>query len=289
MPDTPLIRALRAANPSPLTGSGTNTYLLGQGEVAVIDPGPDLDAHLEAILASLAPGERVSHILVTHPHLDHSALAPRLQTATGAPVLGFGDAFAGRSARMAALADAGLSDGGEGLDRAFRPDEMLADGARIEAGEWSVTALHTPGHLGAHLCFDAGEVLFTGDHVMGWSTSVIAPPEGDMTDYMASLHRLSAGSWRRFLAGHGDPIETPARRLADLITHRETREGEILEALAHGPADPTTLAGRIYTDIPAKLRPAASRNVLAHLIDLASKGRAESEETPSLTARFHLI
>lgn len=289
MPETPLIRSIRAENPSPLTGSGTNTYLLGSGEVAVIDPGPDLAAHLDAILAALGPGERISHILVTHPHLDHSALAPRLARESGAPVHGFGDALAGRSPRMEALADAGMADGGEGLDRGFRPDILLADGETLAHGDWSVTALHTPGHLGAHLCFDAGEVLFTGDHVMGWSTSIVSPPDGDMTDYMASLDRLRGGTWRRFLAGHGDPIDAPQMRLAELVTHRLDRERQILDALTQGAADPTTLAARIYTGLPERLLPAASRNVLAHLIDLASKGLAEPTDFPSLKARFQRI
>lgn len=269
----PVVRIIRAPNPSPLTGSGTNTYILGQGDVAIIDPGPDLDAHLSAILAALGPAERVSHILVTHPHLDHSALAPRLSHATDAPVAAYGAATAGRSPRMTALALTGLPDAGEGLDRGFRPDMLLADGESISADTWALTALHTPGHLGAHLAFAAGDVLFSGDHVMGWSTSIIAPPDGDMTDYMASLARLQAHTWSRILPGHGDPIDAPAARLAELVAHRMEREAQILAALATAPATAATLASLIYTGLSERLLKAASANVLAHLIDLQVKER----------------
>lgn len=269
----PAVRTIRAPNPSPLTGSGTNTYILGQGDVAIIDPGPDLDAHLSAILAALGPAERVSHILVTHPHLDHSALAPRLSHATDAPVAAYGAATAGRSPRMTALALTGLPDAGEGLDRGFRPDMLLADGESISADTWALTALHTPGHLGAHLAFAAGDVLFSGDHVMGWSTSIIAPPDGDMTDYMASLARLQAQTWSRILPGHGDPIDAPAARLAELVAHRMEREAQILAALATAPATAATLASLIYTGLSERLLKAASANVLAHLIDLQVKER----------------
>lgn len=282
----PMIRPLRAPNPSPLTGTGTNTYIFGQGDVAVIDPGPDLDGHLQAILGALQSGERITHIFVTHPHLDHSALAPRLGAVTGAPVLGFGTALDGRSPRMEALVAAGMEGHGEGLDRAFRPDHTLRDGEAVETRDWTLRAIHTPGHLGAHLCLDAGRVLFTGDHVMGWSTSIVSPPDGDMTDYMASLDRLAGGGWDRFLPGHGESIETPQDRIAELIAHRRGREAQILHALTGGAADATHLARRLYNDIPAHLLPAASRNVLAHLIDLASKGAVFTTGTPDLSTPF---
>lgn len=281
------LRTIRAPNPSALTGTGTNTYLLGRGAVAVIDPGPDLDAHFHAILAALDKGETVSHILVTHPHLDHSALAPRLAAATGAVTAAFGSATDGRSRVMAKLAAGGLSDGGEGLDRRFRPDMTLADGDTLTAATWSVEALHTPGHLGAHLCFATRDVLFSGDHVMGWSTSVVAPPDGDMSDYMASLDRLAARRWSRMLPGHGDPIENPAERLTGLIRHRKDREAQILHALASGPATARTLAARLYTDLPQKLLAAASANVLAHLIDLANKDRIKTPPDLGADTIFH--
>ncbi len=281
------IRTIRAPNPSPMTGSGTNTYIVGRGAVAVIDPGPDLDAHLTAILAALDPDESISQILVTHPHLDHSGLAPRLARATGAPVAAFGTATSGRSARMAALAEAGLPDAGEGLDRAFRPDILLAEGDSLSAETWNLRAIHTPGHLGAHLAFAMDDVLFSGDHVMGWSTSLVAPPDGDMTDYMASLTKLQRQRWSRILAGHGDPIDNPAARLADLVAHRKDREAQITAALARAPASASSLTKLLYTGISERLVKAANANVLAHLIDLHAKGQAKCADPLSAESIFH--
>lgn len=271
----PGLRLVLAPNPSPMTFHGTNTFILGEGAVAVIDPGPDHPGHLAAILAALAPGERIGHILVTHSHLDHSPLARRLAVATGAPVLAFGGATAGRSATMSALAESGELGGGEGIDADFRPDLTLADGAVVEGAGWRLRAIHTPGHLGNHLCFAAdlsgGAVIFTGDHVMGWSTSLVSPPDGDMGAFLASLARLGREPARRYYPAHGAPVDEPARRLAELIDHRRSREAQILAALADGPSDASHLARRIYDTTPPALLPAAERNVLAHLIDLAER------------------
>lgn len=287
--DDPPVRVIRAPNPSALTGTGTNTYLLGRGDVAVIDPGPQIDSHLAAILAALGPHERVTHIIVTHPHLDHSALAPRLSTLCDAPVAAFGSATDGRSAVMTALAGTGLPDAGEGLDRSFRPDIRLGDGDVVSGSGWSLRALHTPGHLGAHLCLAANDVLFTGDHVMGWSTSLVAPPDGDMTDYMASLHKLASHRARRMFPGHGDPIEAPCERIAALIAHREEREAQIMAALRDGPADARTLATRIYTGLAPNLLKAASANVLAHLVDLLGKGTISTQTPLTPDSHFETI
>ena len=270
MTSDPPIRLLRAPNPSPLTGTGTNTWLVGASALAVIDPGPDVPAHLAAILDAVGPGQAISHILVTHAHRDHSALAPRLAEATGAPILAFGTATEGRSPLMVRLAET-LPTHGEGLDFAFTPDLRLADTDIVAGPDWSLTALHTPGHLGGHLCLALGEMLFSGDHVMGWATTIVSPPDGDMGAYMVSLGRLTRQSWRRFLPGHGDPVEGPADRLQELIAHRQQRERQILAALSDGPARIPALTARIYTDIPKHLLPAAERNVLAHLIDLATR------------------
>lgn len=266
----PPLRCLVAPNPSPLTGAGTNTWIVGASALAVIDPGPDDPAHLAAILGALAPGQHIAHILVTHAHRDHSALAARLGALTGAPTHAFGTATEGRSAVMQALADR-LSVEGEGLDRSFDPDLRMAEGDSLSGPDWTLRALHTPGHLGGHLCLALGETLFTGDHVMGWSSSIVSPPDGDMTDYMASLRRLEGTLWSRFLPGHGDPIPDPARRLADLIAHRESREAQILAALAEAPARIPDLTARVYAGTPPHLLPAAARNVLAHLVDLESR------------------
>ncbi|MCA0272395.1 MAG: MBL fold metallo-hydrolase [Proteobacteria bacterium] len=283
----PGLRLVLAPNPSPMTLHGTNTFLLGKGAVAVIDPGPDDPRHLAAILHALGPGERISHIFVTHAHLDHSALADRLAARTGAPVLAFGDASAGRSPIMAALAAEGGIGGGEGIDAGFHPDILLADGAVTEGEGWQLRAIHTPGHIGNHLSFAAdlpgSPVIFSGDHVMGWSTSIVSPPDGDMGAFLQSLDGLGREPAERYYPAHGDPIPDPQARLAELIRHRRAREAQILAALADGPSDAASLARRIYLDTPAMLLPAAARNVLAHLIDLTERNLATSD-TPLRTA-----
>ncbi len=270
MTSEPPIRQLLAPNPSPLTGKGTNTWIIGATDLVVIDPGPDDPKHLAAILDAVGPDQRIGQIVVTHAHLDHSALAPRLAAATGAPVHAFGGAKAGRSPRMARLA-ASLASQGEGLDLAFAPDSLLANGDALHGPDWSLDVLHTPGHLGGHVCLALGNILFSGDHVMGWSTTIVSPPDGDMADYMASLDRLAAGHWHRLLPGHGDTVADPAARLADLAAHRRQREAQILRALEQGAAAVPELTRRVYRDTPDHLLPAAERNVLAHLIDLEAR------------------
>lgn len=271
MADTQIRRVL-APNPSPMTATGTNTWIVGQGDVAVIDPGPGLDHHLSAILAALSPGERVTHIIVTHPHADHSTLAPRLARATGAPVLGFGAADAGRSPAMQALAATGLAGGGEGVDTGFAPDARLADGDVVAGGNWQLQVLHTPGHFAGHLSLATGDTLFSGDHVMGWAPSLISPPDGDMGAYMASLAALQGRPWARFLPGHGDAVNDPAVRLAALVAHRRAREAAILAAVSGVALSLPQIVAQVYADTPSALHPAAARNALAHLADLATRG-----------------
>ncbi|MCC0068394.1 MAG: MBL fold metallo-hydrolase [Rhodobacteraceae bacterium] len=285
----PGLRVVLAPNPSPMTFHGTNSYILGEGEVAVIDPGPAEPRHLRALRDALAPGERISHIFVTHSHLDHSPLARPLAAATGAPVLAFGHAMAGRSAAMERLAASGTIAGGEGVDTGFTPDETLADGTEIAGKGWMLRALHTPGHMGNHLSFLWDDAVFAGDQVMGWSTSIVSPPDGDMGAYMASLDRLAARRPRRLYAGHGDPVGDPVGRIADLVAHRRAREAAILAALTDGPADAMSLARAIYQDTPAPLLPAAARNVLAHLIDLMNRNRAFCEGIPAAGSRFRRL
>ncbi|WP_414897024.1 MBL fold metallo-hydrolase [Rhodovulum sp. YEN HP10] len=288
----PGLRRVLAPNPSPMTFRGTNSYLLGEGEVAVIDPGPALRPHLEAVLAALEPGEKISRILVTHSHLDHSALARPLAEATGAPVFAFGDISAGRRADLAGLAGLG---GGEGVDAGFRPDERLADGTTLVTPDWHLTALHTPGHMGNHLCLawsgldPEGAALFTGDHVMGWASSMVSPPDGDLGAFMSSLERLAARPERCLFPAHGPPVADGPARIAALAAHRRARGARLLELLSEAPGTPAALARAIYTDTPPALLPAATRNVLAHLIELRDKSLASSEGGAVTEAVWRLV
>ena len=280
---------IRADNPSPMTGTGTNSYVLhGPDGAVVIDPGPALPAHLAALLAAVG-NVPLRAILVTHPHLDHSALVGELQAATGAQVYGFGSAAAGRSALMQRLAAAGLQGGGEGVDAGFAPDVLVADGAVLALAGLQIAAVHTPGHMGGHLCFALGDDLFSGDHVMGWASTLISPPDGDMSAYMASLQRLAARAWRQFWPGHGETITDPAARLAELAAHRRARETAICAALQAGPARPAALASLLYTDTPTTLLPAAARNILAHLIDLHDRNVVTATEPLGPEAIFKII
>ncbi len=284
----PGLRRILAPNPSPMTYRGTNTYLVGTRGVAVIDPGPSSDAHLQAILKAVGPDQHVSHIIVTHTHLDHSPLARPLADATGAPVLAFGDATAGHSAVMQQLAQNGMIGGGEGIDTDFTADETIRDGSVITGDGWQLEAIHTPGHIGNHLSFAWGDACFTADHVMGWASSLVSPPDGDLTDFMASCARLSARNWRVFYPGHGAAVHKPNARLDWLITHRRGREAEILAVLQHGPATAGVIAKTIYTDTPAALLGAATRNVLAHLIDLTGKSTVSPINELHADAKFRL-
>ena len=282
-----IVRVL-APNPSPMTFHGTNSYILGHEELAVIDPGPDDEAHLAALLAAIGR-RRVAQVIVTHSHLDHSPLAARLAARVDAPVVAFGDSQSGRSEMMQTVAQQGLTGGGEGIDLGFRPDECLPDGAVLAGADWSLEVLHTPGHLGNHICLRAGEVIFSGDHVMGWASSLVSPPDGDLSDFMAACRRLRSLPARRMLPGHGLPIDTPAARLDWLIAHREMREAQILATLAHGATTPHNLAAAIYTDVAPALHPAAVRNVFAHLIDLTARKLVFADPVPAIDARFGLI
>ncbi|MEL6916082.1 MAG: MBL fold metallo-hydrolase [Pseudomonadota bacterium] len=289
MDETPTTRLeedlllLRAPNPSPLTAEGTNTYILGRGAAVVIDPGPEDARHHAALRAALA-GRDVAAILVTHSHRDHSPLARALAAETGAPVHGFGPTGAGTSAIMAALE--GDLGGGEGADAAFVPDVTLAQGETVRLGEETLTALHTPGHFGNHLCFAWRGALFSGDHVMGWASTLVSPPDGDLTDFMASCALLAAREDRVYYPGHGAPVTDPAARLAWLVDHRKAREAQILAALGAVPRSAMEITRAVYTDVAETLWPAAARNVLAHLIDLTARGLAAPDGALSDRSRF---
>lgn len=282
----PGVRRIVAPNPSPMTAQGTCTYVLGHGRVAVIDPGPADPGHVRAILNGLGRGEVVEAILVTHAHLDHSPGARLLAEATGAAVHAFGPPEAGRSAVMRGLAASGLAGGGEGVDAGFRPDAVLADGAEIGGASWQVRALHTPGHFGNHLSFVWGPRIFTGDVVMGWSSTLISPPDGDLGDYFRALERLRAEAGRVFYPGHGAAVTATAERLDELARHRHDRTDQIRAGLAAGLRTVPDLTAAIYADVPDALQGAARRNVFAHLIEMVVTGRAGTEDPLSPAARF---
>lgn len=290
MPDVPqpqdptvlvpgLVR-LTAPNPSAMTFTGTNSYVLGDSRLVVIDPGPADPRHLRALLDLIA-GRRVEAIVVTHAHRDHSGLAPALSQATGAPVAAFGPVCNGPEPNPDVRRGPG-----DGIDRAFRPDLQIADGGLVAVEGGSMRALHTPGHLGDHLCLAWEGRLFSGDHVMGWSTSIVAPPEGDMGDYVASLFRLGQEDWRIALPGHGGVIDEPNARIAALIAHRRDRESRIRGALGPTPATVEEITHVAYRETPEPMLPLAARNCLAHLIDLQARGLARSDDPPGLAARF---
>lgn len=281
----PGLRVVLAPNPSPMTHWGTNTYVMGDREVVVVDPGPDDPAHLAALLAALA-GARVRAILVTHAHRDHSPLAPRLSRAVGAPVLGFGPPEAGRRPIMAALAAEGLAGGGEGVDEGFRPDATLSEGDKVEVGGARIEVLHTPGHFAGHLAFAIGDAVLVGDHVMGWASTLVSPPDGDVASFRATTARLLARSDRVHYPGHGAPIRDPSARLDWLARHRAGREAAILGALSPQPLSLAEIAARVYTDVPPAMLTAAERNVLAHLVDMVEDGRAAARPRLAASARF---
>ncbi|MDQ8757727.1 MBL fold metallo-hydrolase [Sphingosinicella sp. LHD-64] len=264
----PKVRRLLAGNPSPFTYTGTQTYLVGHGEVAVIDPGPDLAAHVATILAATG-GERIVAILCTHTHHDHSPASRALTKATGAPIIG--------------CAPLAIPDDGPRADAAFdfdyRPDRALADGEQVSGGDWTLTAVATPGHTSNHLCFalEGEGVLFTGDHVMGWSTTVIAPPDGDMTAYFASLDTLLKRDDRVYFPAHGPAVEKPRAHVRALVTHRRMREKQILARLGEGEDRIPAMVATMYRDVDPRLHGAAGRSVLAHLLDLERRGLVKAE------------
>jgi glyoxylase-like metal-dependent hydrolase (beta-lactamase superfamily II) len=274
---SPLIRRVVADNPGPFTYKGTGTYIVGAGEVAVIDPGPDLPEHLAAIQAAVA-GETVSHILVTHHHLDHSPLARPLAAATGAPVYG------------CAVARAPVEDDVKveaGYDH-FTPDISVCAGAVIEGAGWTLEAIPTPGHTSNHICYALAEenALFSGDHIMGWSTTVITPPDGDMGDYLASLETIKARRFATLWPTHGPPVREVTPFIEAYIEHRRERERQILAELRGGETRIKAMVPRIYAAVDPGLYPAAARSVLAHMIELVRTGRARVEGQAGLESDF---
>lgn len=266
----PLVRRLLAPNPSAFTYSGTQTYLVGRGEVAIIDPGPDLDGHIEAILAATA-GERIVAILCTHTHRDHSPAAKAVKAASGAEIVG--------CAPLALDDDGPRSDAA--FDTGYSPDRVLADGERVAGKGWTLEAVATPGHTSNHLCFALAEAqaLFTGDHVMGWATTVISPPDGDMAAYMASLDLLMRREQDMvYYPAHGEPVQSPQRFVRGLAGHRKQREGQILRLLREAARPIPAMVEKMYVGVDHRLHGAAGRSVLAHLIDLKARGMVAEDD-----------
>ena len=278
----PGVRRVIADNPGPFTFTGSGTYIVGEGEVAVIDPGPDRDAHLNALLAALK-GERVTHILVTHTHSDHCGLARKFADAAGAPVYGYG-AHPVREKKH----DAPALD--EGADYSYAPDEVIGDGAVIEGPDWRIEAAHTPGHLSNHLCFALPEhkALFTGDHIMGWATTVVAPPDGDMTAYLDSLDKLLARDDEIYFPTHGAPITNPKRFVRAVKTHRLMRDAQIVDQLKKGRTSIKDITTAMYADVDKRLHGAAAMNVLAHLIRLVRNGAVACDGEPGMNKTYFL-
>lgn len=282
VPAGPDVLRVTARNPGPFTFHGTNSYVVGRDSVAVVDPGPDDEAHWRGLLAAIG-GRPVSAILVSHTHRDHSPLAARLKAATGAPVLAEGPH---RPARPLAIGEANPLDAS--ADHDFRPDRRLADGEIIECDDFSIEAIHTPGHTANHVCFAVREtgVLFSADHVMAWATSIVAPPDGAMADYMASLDRLLERDDRAFLPGHGGPVVQPGAFVRGLKAHRKMRERAILERLSAGDRTIRTIVSAIYRDVDPRLHGAAALSVLAHLEDMVGRGVAATDGAPAIDGVF---
>jgi glyoxylase-like metal-dependent hydrolase (beta-lactamase superfamily II) len=277
---SPLVRRLVAPNASPFTFNGTCAYIVGEGRVAIVDPGPDDESHLKALLAAV-DGEQVETILVTHTHRDHSTGAEKLRAATGAQVIGAAPFVA-------------QGDGSEGLDSAhdrdYAPDAILADGERWRGPGFTIEAIATPGHCSNHLCFALAEenALISGDHVMAWSTSVVAPPDGSMRAYMDSLDKLRGRAETIYWPGHGGPVVEPQRYLRALIHHRRQREASILNALRDGPQTIPALVAKVYVGLSPSLTRAAGLSTLAHLEDLSERGLVVGETLDSGEPRFRL-
>jgi glyoxylase-like metal-dependent hydrolase (beta-lactamase superfamily II) len=280
----PGVRRVLADNPSPFTFKGTVSYIVGRGRVAIIDPGPLDEAHIAALLDAVR-GETVTHIFVTHTHRDHSPAVPRIKAATGAVVLAEGPH---RAARPLHVGEAPRLDASNDTD--FRPDRALRDGEVIAGPGWTIEAVATPGHTANHMAFALKEadLLFSGDHVMAWSTPVVAPPDGAMSDYMASLQKLARRTEPVYLPGHGGAVRDAPRFVAHYIRHRQAREASILHRLAKGEADIPTLVRAIYIGLDPRLVKAAGLSVLAHLEDLVTRGLVVTEGEPSIASRYRL-
>lgn len=282
---SPLVRRIIAGNGGPMTFTGTCSYIVGRGTVAIIDPGPDDPGHVERLLAAVR-GETVSHIVVTHTHRDHSPAVPALKAATGAMVVGCGPH---RPSRELGPGEGRVLDAAADTD--FVPDAEMRDGDAVSGPGWSLAAVATPGHTANHLAFTLAEeaTLFSGDHVMAWSTSVVAPPDGSMAAYMASIETLRGLEHARYWPGHGGPVTEPQRFLRGLVQHRRQREAAILNRLGAGDETIAAMVPVIYQGLAPVLHGAAALSVLAQLEDLVLRGSVQSSDPiPALASRYKL-
>lgn len=281
----PGVRRVLCNNPSPFTFTGTVSYIVGKGNVAIIDPGPADEAHIQALLDAVR-GETVTHIFLTHTHKDHSPGTPRLKAATGATVYAEGPHRASRPRHGSELAPTE-----SGADYGFRPDVILKDGEIVTGDGWQLEAVATPGHTANHMAFAWTErkLMFVGDHVMGWSTSIVAPPDGSMVDYMASLERLTRRDEQLYFSGHGPEIPDAVRFVKFLIRHRKAREESILYRLAKGEADIPTIVRASYIGIDPRLMGAAGYSVLAHLEDLVARNVVATDGDPTIEGTYRLV
>lgn len=282
---SPLVRRVIAGNSGPMTFTGTCSYIVGRGTVAIIDPGPDDPGHVARLIAAVA-GETVSHIVVTHTHRDHSPAVPALQAATGARVVGCGPH---RPSRELGPGEGRVLDAAADAD--FAPDWHMRDGDTVSGPGWSLTALETPGHTANHLAYTLPEeeTLFSGDHVMAWSTSIVAPPDGSMAAYMASIDKLRGIAHRLYRPGHGGPVTEPQRFLRGLVQHRRQREAAVLNRLGAGDETITAMVPVIYQGLAPALHGAAALSVLAQLEDLVARGLVVSSDAlPALSSRYRL-
>lgn len=280
----PGVRRVLAPNPGPFTFTGTCSYILGEGEVAIIDPGPNDVEHIAALLDAVR-GEVVTHIVLTHAHRDHVGALPEVQRATGATSFAEGPH---RPARALHLGEANPLDASS--DHRFQPDVTVPDGGRVEGRGWTLVGVATPGHAANHMAYAlAGtDVLFSGDHVMGWSTTIVAPPDGAMSDYMASLRKLGGRPERRYLPGHGDVVEDGIALVHGLIRHRQARERAIVEAMEDRPLIIPEIVERVYLGLDPRLRPAAGLSVLAHLEELVAQGAVATDGDPAIGGTYRL-
>jgi hydroxyacylglutathione hydrolase len=280
----PGVRRVMANNPGPFTFKGTISYIIGTGKVAIVDPGPDDPAHISALLDAVRD-ETVTHIFVTHTHRDHSPAVPAIKAATGAVVYAEGPH---RAARPLHIGEHNPLDAS--ADRAFKPDVALTDGETVSGGGWTIEAVATPGHTANHMAYAFKEknLLFAGDHVMAWATSIVAPPDGAMSDYMASLEKLSKRGETLYLPGHGPAIEDAPRFVNYYILHRKAREAAILYRLAKGETDISTIVRAIYIGIDPRLTGAAGLSVLAHLEDLVARGVVKTDGAPAIDGIYRL-